>query len=167
MKKILLIILCSVVFTNFLYSQNANTDFRSDCLRDTTMIVVDSIKEFLYMGKTNGKVLPILIYVIEARYDDNKHELYNKPLVLVSLDTLEIHDESVSFYKVHTTNKYNYICERKTYMFHLELYDCLPMVGGFLPESFVINEISLPIQICPLQPYRAKELMGLEYLPEK
>jgi len=167
MKKMLIVTIClSILLTNELYSQSNTTELQSTCWCDTTRILIDSITEYSIISKTNEKKgIQIMLYLIKARYVEEKHNNYMTPLILVSIDTIHLQKINKSIYGINRVNSNHTIIEGHIYLFHLELYDCLPIVGGIKPPSFEVNGMHIPLNICPLQPYRAHNLKGLEYLP--
>lgn len=167
MNKLLFVGFCLLAMsTNWLYSQNNTIESQSECWKDTTLLIVDKIKEYLYVPKKNNKDgSHIVVYIIKARYADEKHKRFNTSLILVSTDTIIIHKKNKSFYCFDGINHNSTLVVGNSYLFHLELCGCLPMVLGNAPNYYDVDEIRLPVEICPLQPFLAKELNGLVYSP--
>lgn len=167
MKRNLLGIILLLLFANKLYSQSRPIETQSSCWSDTTLITIDSIADYLYVKKQHGTgKMCMLIYIIKAHYADKAHEHYNEPLFLVSLDTIMVKKDVNNFRSIKGIGHHKSIREGEEYLFHITLYNCLPIVGGLNVDSFDVYGIKIPIHICPLQPYRAKELIGLDYSQE-
>lgn len=168
MKRYLLGIYLLLLFANKLYSQSRPIETQSSCWRDTTLITIDSIADYQYVNKRHGKGKKcMLIHIIKAHYADKAHEHYCEPLFLVSLDTIMLKEDVKKFRSIKGIGHHKSIHEGEEYLFHITLYNCLPIVGGLNVDSFDVDGIMIPKQICPLQPYRAKELNGLDYFQEE
>lgn len=162
MKKMLFVVSCLMaIFTNRLYSQDSITELRLECWRDTSLLTIDKIEEYVYTPKNHKmKNHCIVVYIVKAHYAEKKD--YATSLILASTDTIGVHKSKKSFYNINRNIHNRAITEGNTYLFHLELWECLPIVGH-VPAFFDVEGICIPIEICPLQPYKANELDGLEY----
>lgn len=169
MKKIFLVlIICCSHYTVF--SQNAMSHLSDICEKDSTLIKIEKIEEYCLMDNSSHKVgQRIIVYVILGRYADSNHKRYNNVLQIVSLDTIVLQKDTKPFVKVIGHSYNNQIEENRSYLFHLELSGCLPIVlGSWYPfDYYEFNGIKIPITICPLQPYKALELNGLNYDDKK
>ena len=149
-------------------SQHDTVSLLASCRRDTAMIYIEKITEYLYVNKIHRRDSNIIVvYIINARYADTNHYHFMEPLVIVSVDTIVTQKKYKYFYCVNSINRNKTIREGETYLFHLKLVDCLPLIGGvnggLNPSFFVVDGIRLPVELCPLQPFKAKELLGLNY----
>lgn len=148
------------------FSQNEINYLSETCVKDTTLIKIEKIEEYCLNVKSLHKVNRyIIVYVMSGRYADLSHRNYNKELQIVSLDTIVLQKRFKPFVKVNGYSYTSRIEVDKTYLFHLELSGCFPIVlGSWLHiDYYDFDDIRLPISICPLQPYKAIELKGLNY----
>ena len=149
------------------FSQNGMSDLSDVCTKDTALVTIERIEEYFIKDKPlhKGEQNSIIVYIMSGRYADPNHKDYNEILQIVSLDTLVLQRDSKPFVKVDGRSYNSLIEVNKTYLFHLELSGCFPIVlGAWYPfDYYVFDNIRIPISICPLQPYKATELKGLNY----
>lgn len=166
-KKYLIFILLIYCCYYVAFSQNGMSDLSDVCTKDTALVTIERIEEYFIKDKPlhKDKQHIIIVYVMSGRYTDPNHKKYNEVLQIVSLDTLSLQRDIQPFVKVNCRSYNNLIEVNKTYLFHLELSGCFPIVlGAWCPfDYYVFDNIRIPISICPLQPYKAIELKGLNY----
>lgn len=148
-----------------LFSQNNMFDEQWECFKDTAVLHIDKIETYLYNKNTSHINNTIIIYIIKAHNANGKDNSYKGQQIIISIDTIKAYKTVKHFYSIKKRNCCQVIYEGSDYLFHLELYGCLPMVLGIDLSYFNVQGLRIPLEICPLQPYKAKELNGLYYFP--
>lgn len=168
MKKIRFILLLLVVgMCNDVLSQNDSMDYDPRCYRETDMVKIENVEEFLYKSKKSlTDDSQIVFYVITGRYVDPQSKNYGEQIRLVSLDTISMQSETRTFTHVNGISRQNTIRIGESYRFHLRLWGCVIYQLGPIPEFHMVEDVQLPVKICPHQPYKAMELKGLNYITQ-
>lgn len=166
MKRQAIILLLLLFGGNVVFSQNDSYVLFDSCWKDTTLIKIERIEEYSYPDRNNKlRNTHIVVYLIKSRFSNPEHKNYGESLIIASIDTIMLQKESNRLIHIEKETQNNIIKEGGTYMFHLELYGCFPIVGHIHSKEFNVDGIRIPIRICPLQPYKAIELRGLYYKP--
>ena len=165
MKKKLFILYLLVVYVgNKALAQNDSIEYDPICYRETTMVKIENIEEFLYgnnQKKKGGN--QIVFYIITGQFVESTSKYYGKQMVLVSIDTINMQSNIKNFTHIKGILRQNTIRIGETYEFHLRLWGCVIYQMGPIPEFYTVAGVRLPVQICPHQPFRAMELNGLNY----
>jgi hypothetical protein len=149
-----------------MFSQNEDIDFEALRWRDTTMIKIVNIEEYLYLDRTSKRSdIYRRFYIIQGQYADIKHKYYQKSIVIVSVDTISLKREYKHKHLFHIieSQKGEKLQINEIYLMHLYLWDYFPRIGDFMSEYYTVEGVRLLKSICESQPTGAIELKGLFY----